>query len=138
MNILLKEYQTVVVYCFGILNSKGSHNVASTKKPSDSNSGDRLSKWIHWKCLAMPFCEVSWGIVIPHVCSIFGCIWAWHSGDSHMYYSIHGVILILPCTEVTSGWNLDDCYIWFFEDMNDLATSFGVSISPLRNRYHSL
>jgi len=36
-----------------------------------------------------------------------------------MYYSIHGVILILPCTEVTSGWNLDDCYIWFSEDKND-------------------
>jgi len=36
-----------------------------------------------------------------------------------MYYSIHGVILILPCTEVASGLNLDDCYVRFFEDMND-------------------
>lgn len=39
MNILRKECQTVVVYYFGILSSKDSCSVASTKKPSDSNSG---------------------------------------------------------------------------------------------------
>jgi len=42
--MLLKECQTVVVYYFGILSSKDSHNVASAKKPSDSNSGGRWSK----------------------------------------------------------------------------------------------